>query len=172
MGKSRSWVFDYAERRRAAYLNINNAKSAPKAGMLGAPPPPLLPLEGAVDPLDEEELLEELEDEELLDEDELLEEEGLEPPLEEEEELLVAGVRTSVETAPVARSTFRMEALPVSATKSVAPVESRATSRGLLNQAKEPRPSLRPAMPARPARVVTEPEGVIFRMVEFCVSAT
>ncbi len=67
---------------------------------------------------------------------------------------------------------MRMVSLPVSATKTSPVVGSSVTPTGPLNRAAEPVPSVLPAVPAVPARVVTTPAGVIMRIVSLPVSAT
>src|SRR6266568_4468174 len=66
---------------------------------------------------------------------------------------------------------LRMVLLLVSATKML-PTLSMATATGLLKRAALPVPLALPGLPAKPAKVVTTPAGVILRMVLLTVSAT
>src|SRR5207248_6389477 len=66
---------------------------------------------------------------------------------------------------------LRMVLLLVSATK-ILPILSMATATGNLKRAVLPVPLALPGLPAKPAKVVTTPAGVILRMVLLTVSAT
>ena len=77
---------------------------------------------------------------------------------------------SSVPTEP-ANVTARMAAFPVSATYNT-PFEFKTIPLGWLNQALLPDPSNKPAIPGRPASVVTIPFAEILRISEFPVSAT
>src|SRR5205809_7791352 len=66
---------------------------------------------------------------------------------------------------------LRMVLLLVSATKML-PTLSMATAAGPLKRAALPVPLTLPVLPAKPAKVVTTPAGVILRMVLLTVSAT
>src|SRR6476661_2867302 len=66
---------------------------------------------------------------------------------------------------------LRIVLLLVSATKML-PTLSMATAAGPLKRAALPVPLALPVLPAKPAKVVTTPAGVILRMVLFAVSAT
>src|SRR6266480_1219862 len=66
---------------------------------------------------------------------------------------------------------LRMVWLLVSATK-IVPTLLMATATGPLKRAALPAPLVLPVRPAKPAKVVTTPAGVILRMVLLTVSAT
>ena len=106
---------------------------------------------------------------------ELLLDDELEPPEEEDDELellleeeLELAVVASVVTTP-AGVILRIAALPVSATKRL-PLASIVRSAGWLKSALLPAPSSSPAIPGRPAIVVTAPAAVTLRIVELPVS--
>src|SRR5205807_3522003 len=82
----------------------------------------------------------------------------------------VTGVQTCA--LPIPSAEIRRTVLFAESVTKITPLVLTTMPPGLLNRAAGPEPLLVPEWPARPARVVTKPAGVILRIVWFPPSAT